>query len=715
MQSPSQDEAALASGRRRLALAVLLGLLAATWGGAAVFLVRSRAAALDAAFGWAEAQAAIAGQTVSRAFELVNALHDLIRIRQALLRKGDTAGGRAIEAHLVAIAADDRFGVVQVGVVGPDGIMPWGSAPAAVGTYLADRDHVRDHAFGGERGLAISRPVIGRTTGRWSVQVTRALEGPDGQFDGVAIVSLDPIALSATLQKQLDGVGRMVVVRRLQDGSLILRGRDPEQTLGRDPSPDHALVIAARAAPSGRITYSSSRDGRNLLTAYQVPPGLPLVVAVAFELSKELRPWGQQRNAVLAGAAALSLLAVTLFTLWSARERVRAGQQRLARERIAAAEALARQRAEVLAVMAHEIRTPLTGVLGFGELLAAGDLPPEQRRHAELVVETGRVLLSVVNDVLDLAKIEAGRVSIELQPFEPAEVLRQSLALNRTLATGKGLRLALELDPALPAWLLGDATRLRQILGNFLSNAVKFTERGGITLRARVLGPAGPEAVRLRLEVEDTGIGIPPEAQLRLFGMFEQAESGRRLGGAGLGLAICRRLVEAMGGSIGVASEIGRGSTIWCELPLRSAAAPEKAEAPAIGAGPSLDVLVADDVATNRALIRAYLTGAGHRVTLAEDGIAAVAAAQERAFDVILMDVNMPGLDGLEATRRLRLGDGPNARTPIIALTAGTSREEREQAEAAGMTLHLAKPASRATLLQALQRVAAPAEQLSPG
>ncbi|WP_431269711.1 response regulator [Dankookia sp. P2] len=215
--------------------------------------------------------------------------------------------------------------------------------------------------------------------------------------------------------------------------------------------------------------------------------------------------------------------------------------------------------------------------------------------------------------------------------------------------------------------------------------------------------------MRLRVETEDTGIGIPAEAQLRLFEMFEQAETGRRFGGAGLGLAICRRLVEAMGGSIGVTSQPGRGSIFWFKLPMRLATPPEPAGPPVIQCGPPLDVLVVDDVATNRMLIRAYLVGAGHRVTLAEDGIEAVAAAQRRRFDAILMDVNMPGMDGTEATQQLRLGKGPNARTPIIALTASTSREERERVRDAGIALHLAKPVSRVALLQALQRVTAPA------
>ncbi|MFZ4406437.1 MAG: ATP-binding protein [Paracraurococcus sp.] len=695
------------AGRRRalVLLAIVLGLI---WAVAAAILVEGRRQAIDDAYRWAEAQAATASQAILSSFEAVNSLHDLLRMRQSLLRLGDRAGVDAVEALLRTTAQEGRFGVVQVAVIGRDGIQTWGSVPGSAGTDLSDRAHFRIHAVGGERGLAVSRPLIGRNTGRWSVQATRPLEDAAGGFDGVAVVSLDPITLSHAMQARLDGEGRMVVVRRLVDGSLVLRGRNPEGTLAREPSPDHAALAAARAVPAGRLTYTSSRDGRQLLAGYQVPRGLPLIVSVVFEAEQELAPWRHWRNAVLAGTAALSLVMIMLFILWSNRRRMLAEQQRLDQERIAAAEGLARQRAEILAVMAHEIRTPLTGVLGFGELLAAADLPPEQHRHAEVVVETGRVLLSVVNDILDLAKIEAGRVSIEMQPFRFADMLRQALALSQTLAGEKGLRIALEAE-GLPPWVTGDATRIRQVVGNFLSNAVKFTERGSVTLRAAPLGPPEDGIARVRVEVVDTGIGIPAEAQSQLFEMFVQVDGGRRFGGTGLGLAICRRLVEAMGGSIGVTSQAGRGSTFWFELSLRLAAAPERLDLPAIQGGPLLDVLVADDVATNRTLIRAYLVGAGHRVTLAEDGIEAVAAAQEQRFDAILMDVNMPGLDGTEATQQLRLGNGPNAQTPIIALTASTSREERERVQRAGMTLHLAKPVSRVALLQALQRVAAAA------
>ncbi|MFC7475182.1 ATP-binding protein [Dankookia sp. GCM10030260] len=388
--------------------------------------------------------------------------------------------------------------------------------------------------------------------------------------------------------------------------------------------------------------------------------------------------------------------------------------RRLAEDRAAAADRLARQRSEILAVMAHEIRTPLTGLLGFTELLAEAGLPAGPHRHAAQALQGGRDLLTIVNDILHLAKLEAGKGTIERLPFDPAAELRQALALCRAQAAGKGLTLALELAPDLPGWVAGDPTRLRQVMLNLLSNAVKFTTRGEVALRAR---PVAPD--RLRVEVRDSGIGIAPEALPRLFTMFEQAESGtaRRFGGTGLGLAICRRLVDAMGGTLGAESVPGEGSLFWFELPLPAAEAPgpvAAAPAPPALVTP-LDVLVVDDVAPNRELIRAFLAAAGHRPALAADGAAALALVAERRFDLILMDVSMPGMDGLEATRRIRAGAGPNARTPILALSAAATGDEVEDALAAGMDSHLAKPIDRAALLAAVRRAAPAAGLLAVG
>jgi signal transduction histidine kinase/ActR/RegA family two-component response regulator len=374
------------------------------------------------------------------------------------------------------------------------------------------------------------------------------------------------------------------------------------------------------------------------------------------------------------------------------------------RELAEAAEQGSKAKSQFLATMSHEIRTPLTAILGFSDLLARSPLSPEQHEQLRIVRDTGQTLLTVVNDILDLSKLEAGKMSLEQVPLELPALLREALATTQLLGAEKGLTFRAELAPDLPAWVEGDPVRLKQVAGNLLFNALKFTERGSITLRATVAGHE-PGAGWVRVEVEDTGIGITAEQLPRLFGLFEQADQSttRCFGGSGLGLAICQRLVGAMDGRIGVESVPGRGSTFWVELPLRLAAA-LPAPVAEVTAAPAraLRVLAVDDVATNRLLLTALLRERGHQAVTAEDGVKAVEAAGRERFDLILMDLHMPGLDGFMAARALRAGGGPNAATPIVALSADVLPATVAACRAAGMAGHLAKPIERAKLQELL-------------
>lgn len=376
------------------------------------------------------------------------------------------------------------------------------------------------------------------------------------------------------------------------------------------------------------------------------------------------------------------------------------------------AEAAARAKTEFLATVSHELRTPLNAVIGFADLLLTADLPEsERRRYIRLQAEAGRTLLAVINDVLDFAKVDAGHLQLEEIPTDTVGMLQTCAELVRPMAQEKGLTLRISLSAALPSWLMLDPTRVRQVVLNLLNNAVKFTQAGTVSLAADTVGDEAGHW--LRIAVEDTGIGIAPERQAQLFEPFHQADAStaRRYGGTGLGLAICKRLVGLMGGRVGLASDAGRGSRFWIEIPLCPTEPPSHAPAlPTPGAGEDgpparpLHVLVAEDLPVNQLLVRAILERAGHRVDIAIDGSAAVEAVQRQIYDLVLMDVQMPGMDGLEATRVIRALPSAAGRIPIVALTANALPSEVERCRKSGMDDHIAKPIEASHLLAALAR-----------
>jgi two-component system sensor histidine kinase/response regulator len=377
-----------------------------------------------------------------------------------------------------------------------------------------------------------------------------------------------------------------------------------------------------------------------------------------------------------------------------------------------AAEAANRAKSAFLANMSHEIRTPMNGILGMAGLLRRDGLPPLQARRLDRIDTAGRHLLRVIDDILDLSKIEAGKLELNLAPLSPRLLLLQVSGLVADPAREKGLQLRIEAGD-LPEHLLGDATRLQQALLNFAGNAVKFTSAGMITLRASVLQDDGLQ-VLLRFEVEDTGVGVEPAAVPRIFGAFEQADSSttRPHGGTGLGLAITRRLARLMGGEAGLDSRPGPGSRFWFTARLAKADAPppEPAPAPSLAAEHRLrrdhagrTVLLVEDEPINRELMQILLEVVGLRVELASDGIEAVEQAARLPIDLILMDMQMPRLDGPDATRRIR--QLPQAaHLPIIALTANAFAHDRQVCLDAGMDDFLAKPIDPEDLFEAVLR-----------
>jgi signal transduction histidine kinase/ActR/RegA family two-component response regulator len=378
-------------------------------------------------------------------------------------------------------------------------------------------------------------------------------------------------------------------------------------------------------------------------------------------------------------------------------------RQRTARAARVRAQAASLAKTEFLATMSHEIRTPLNSILGFADLLGQTEpLSPEGRRKLDLIASAGGSLVTIVDDVLDFSRIEAGRIELDPRPTHPRALVHDAVAIIAPVAEAKGLSLEIEVEDGDQTYGL-DPSRLRQVLLNLLNNAVKFTEHG--TIKVRLWIDQGEDGDVLALDVADTGIGITPEQQSRLFQRFQQADSSirRSYGGTGLGLAICRALVNLMGGEISLASTPGQGSTFSVRVPVVATQA-SPADLAIAEEAPTARILLVDDHPMNRELGKAMLELAGCTVVTADDGDEAVRCAAEARFDVILMDIHMPRMDGLAASRAIREQSGPSRHTPIIALSADVMPQQIERCQKAGMVDHIAKPIERQALYAAINR-----------
>lgn len=520
-----------------------------------------------------------------------------------------------------------------------------------------------------------------------------ALQGDDAalsaQLRGQVVVMGSSAVLvdrAMTVHGQVSGAEALALsYAALRDGHWLRPAPAPLQA---------ALLLLALLPPLWAALRGQAVFTPALRAAAGVALLLPLLAALLQGLARTELPLAAPAAALAAGAAAMALLRQR----WHQRER-----QRLDHARAVAAAANEAKTA-FLANVSHEIRTPLNAVLGAAELLAATPLSERQRQHVAVFQQAGELLSALINDLLDLTKIEAGKLELNEEPFELRPLLQRVVEMLQARAAQKGLALELDMATGLPATVLADSRRLQQALTNLVSNAIKFTAEGRVRLSA---APAG--GGRVRFEVADTGIGIAASKIESIFEPFVQADGSitRTYGGTGLGLAITRSVVLQMGGTVHVRSTPGQGSVFTVELPLQPAALPPRPEPRPDPGARRARVLLAEDNEVNTYIFTAMLEGRGLRIDTAGNGLAALQMARERRYGVIFMDVQMPGMDGLQATRELRLHEQQQglARTPVVALTAHSFADDVQRCLEAGCDHHLPKPFTRAQLLALLDQL----------
>ena len=570
--------------------------------------------------------------------------------------------------------------------------------------------------------LVIGQPVLGRTNGDRAIHVSVPVWGKDGTLKAIVIASMNADVyakqLGESLPQSIDGIG--VYTR---NGKIIARVPDMPELFGKDISDSDLFKTALPHAPSAVIRLVAKTDNVKKFLAYRDLGDVPLVVAAGITEARVFGRWDRQCYGEFAVFVAVAFLVFGLATIADQRqnrERQKEFEQQKEREQhnmeltakavqLESSEQAGILKSAFIANMSHEIRTPLNAILGMSSLLEKSLIGTEYSDKIDSIIKSGSHLLGVINDILDMSKIEAGKVEISVDKVDLASIPHNVFSQVSIMANEKSLSLISTVDERIPKIVLADSLKVTQCLLNYMNNAIKFTQSGSITLSISVEEEVD-HTVRCRFDVIDTGIGIAPNILPRLFSAFEQADGSitRKFGGTGLGLAITKNLAKLMGGDAGAESSLGQGSRFWFSAVFTKSDSEEQEASPPVDSSSMLldhyggsRILLVDDIKMNQKVSLAMLAEVGLTADIAGNGLEGVQAARQASYDLILMDMHMPVMDGLEASRMIRTIPG-YMETPIVAMTANAFSDDVQKCRDAGMNDHIGKPVLPSTLYDTL-------------